>query len=76
MGGRQARHQLGTPGGAKSFLRGAQNLKLCPIVSNYIQHIFPGGGENFSRALPPLRPPAYGPGGRQFQLIFLEEQNN
>jgi len=27
---RQARNQLGTPGGAKSFLRGAQIFKLCP----------------------------------------------
>ena len=27
----QVRNQLGTPGGAKSFLRGAQIFKLCPI---------------------------------------------
>ena len=27
----QARNQLGTPGGANSFLRGAQIFKLCPI---------------------------------------------
>jgi len=27
----QARNQLGTPGGAKSFLRGVQIFKLCPI---------------------------------------------
>jgi len=27
----------------KSFLRGARLLKLCPIVVNYVQHIFPGG---------------------------------
>ena len=27
----QARNQLGTPGGAKSFLREAQIFKLCPI---------------------------------------------
>jgi len=27
----QARNQLGIPGGAKSFLRGAQIFKLCPI---------------------------------------------
>ena len=27
----QARNQLGTPGGEKSFLRGAQIFKLCPI---------------------------------------------
>ena len=39
----QARNQFGTPGGAKSFLRGAQIFELCPIVLNYLQHIFPGG---------------------------------
>jgi len=33
---RQARNQLGTPGGAKSFPRG-------PNFLNYIQNIFPGG---------------------------------
>ena len=33
----QARNQPGTPGGAKSFLRG-------PKFLNYVQHIFPGGG--------------------------------
>ena len=31
----QARNQLGTPGGAKSFVRGAQIFKL-----QYVQHIF------------------------------------
>jgi len=38
----QARDQLGAPGGAESFLRGAQIFELCPIVLDY-------GGENFSR---------------------------
>jgi len=37
----QARNQLGTPGGAKSFLRGPKFFELCPIVLNYVQHIFP-----------------------------------
>ena len=53
----QARNQLGSPGGAKSFLRGAQifwtvsnNFKRC-------QYIFPGG-KKFSRGTsPPLRHP-------------------
>jgi len=45
---KQARNQLGTPGSAKS-LRGAQIFELSPIFSNYIQHIFPEGGEKFSR---------------------------
>jgi len=55
---KQARNQIGTPGGAKSFLRGAQifgtmsNIfKLCPTH-------FTRGGENFSRrASPFLRNP-------------------
>ena len=47
---KQARNHLGTPGGVKSFLRGVQIFELCPIVLNHVQHIFPGGGENFSSA--------------------------
>jgi len=39
----QARNQLGIPGGAKSFLRGAQIFDLFPVVLNYVQHIFLGG---------------------------------
>jgi len=61
---RQARNQLGIPGGAKSFLRGAQifwtvsnSFKL-----NYVQHIFLGG------ASPPLHPPGYGPVRRLYRL--------
>jgi len=42
-GHRQARNQLGTPGGAKSFLRGAQIFWTMPTVLNHVQHIFPGG---------------------------------
>jgi len=38
----QARNQLETPGGAKSFLGGAKIFELFPVFSNYIQHIFPG----------------------------------
>jgi len=53
----QARNQLGTPGGAKSFLRVAQifqtmsnAFKLCPTY-------FSRGGEKFSRGLrPPCAP--------------------
>jgi len=47
LGGCQARNQLGTPGGAKSFLRGAQIFEVCPILLNYVQHIFPGDDTNF-----------------------------
>jgi len=43
----QARNKLGTPEGAKSFLKGAQNFKLCPIALNHVQHIFPGGTKFF-----------------------------
>jgi len=53
----QIRNQLGTPGAATSFLRGAQIFKLCPIVSNYALHIFPWGAKNFPGV--PL-PPSYG----------------
>ena len=53
----QARKQLGTLGGAKNFLRGAQIFKLCPIVLNYLQHIFPEE-RIFFRG---LFPPSYGP---------------
>ena len=44
----QTRNQLGTPGGAKSFLRRDQIFKLGPIVLNYFQRIFPGGRKFFS----------------------------
>jgi len=43
----QARNQLGTPGGAKRFLRWAQIFELCPIVLYHEQNIFPGGRKLF-----------------------------
>ena len=54
-----ARKQLGTPGGEKSFLRGGQFFKLCPIVPKYVQHIFPVGTKIFLGDASP--PPGYGP---------------
>ena len=59
----QPRNQLETPGGAKGFLRGATFFELCPIVSNHVQHIFPGEpkfcwGRKFC---PPCASPGYGP---------------
>jgi len=48
----QARNQLGTPGGAKRFPRGAK------MFLNYVQHIFLGEAKNF---LGGLRPFGYGP---------------
>jgi len=55
----QARHQLWTPGGAKSFLGAGQCLKLCLIVSKYVQHIFPVGTKIFLGEA--SSPPGYGP---------------
>jgi len=49
----EARNQLGTLGGVKSVPKGVQFFKLCPIVLNYVQHIFPGGLK-FSRGASPL----------------------
>jgi len=53
----QTRNQLGTPGRPKSFLRVAQIFRLCPILSNNVQHSFPGRVKIFVgvyAALPPL----------------------
>jgi len=44
----QARNQLATLGGVKSFVRGAQIF-------------FPKGVENFLGGFSPLRPPSYSP---------------
>jgi len=38
----QARNQLGTLGGRRVFLEGLKFFELFPIISIYIQHIFPG----------------------------------
>ena len=56
--GAQARNQLGTPGEAKSFLKGAENFKLCPVVPHYVQQNFSREGERNFRV---LRPPGNGP---------------
>jgi len=68
----QARNQLMTPGGAKSFLKGAQifltvsnSFRLCPTL-------FSRGGEKFSRGdSRPLRPPNYGPVETSLYITFL-----
>lgn len=36
----QTFNQVRTAGGEKSFLRGLTFFKLCPVVSNNVQHIF------------------------------------
>jgi len=43
----QARNQLRTPGGRRVFWEWPKFFKLCPILSNYVQHIFPGGAKIF-----------------------------
>jgi len=40
---------LGHQEGRRVFSEGPKIFELCPIVSNYIQHIFPWGREKFSR---------------------------
>jgi len=45
----QARNQLGTPGGAKSFLRGAQIFKTMSISFKPCPTHFSKEGENFCR---------------------------
>jgi len=51
----QAPNQFGKPGGAKSFLRGAQKFELCPTHSSR-------GEENFCRGFcPSCAPHGYGP---------------
>jgi len=44
---KQARNPLGTPGVEKTFLRGGQIFKLCPIFLIYVQNILPGGEKKF-----------------------------
>ena len=55
---KQARNQLGTPGGAKSFREGPKVLELCPMFSNYVQNIFPRGAKIFLSV--PLVPGLHG----------------
>jgi len=51
----QARNQLGTPGGAKSFLRGAQFFWTMSNSFKLYQTHFSRGAKNFlGRASPPL----------------------
>jgi len=49
---------LGHQEGRRVFWEGPKIFKLCPIVSNYIQHVFPGGRTFF---LGCFAPPGYGP---------------
>jgi len=42
----------------RAFWEGTKFFKLCPIILNYVQHIFPRGANNVVGG---LRPPRYGP---------------
>jgi len=51
---RKVRNQLGTPGGAKSFPRGAQMFRTMSNIFKLCPTHFSSGGENFCRGLSPL----------------------
>jgi len=40
--------------GRRVFREGPKYFELCPIVLNYVRHIFPGGAKFFSRRGAPL----------------------
>ena len=61
---------LGHQGGRRVFWEGRNFFKLCPIVFNYAQHIFPGGAKNFVGRLRPMRPPGYGPAANCLLYLF------
>jgi len=67
----QARNQLGTPEGEKSFLKESQIFKLCPIH-------FSKGAKKFYGAFDPLLPPSYGPGAHAhcFKLNVIYQLSN
>jgi len=44
---------LGHQEGRRVFREGLKFFELCPIVSNYVQHIFSGGAKNFLGGLLP-----------------------
>jgi len=56
----QASNQLGTPSGAKCFLRGAQIFKIMSNSFKQFPTHFSRVGENFFKGAGPL--PDYGPG--------------
>jgi len=66
LGVYQACNQLGTPGGAKCFLRGAKFFKLCPTH-------FQVGGKHLCRG--GQSPPGYGPGAKGAKECLHAEQN-
>jgi len=76
---KQARNRLGTPGGAKSFLRGAQtfkamsnSFKVCPT------HFLQGERKIVYGELPPPALPGYGPRCNVFvaRLVTVQVPTN
>jgi len=57
-------------GGRKVFWEVPKFFKLCPIVLNYAQHIFPGWRKIFWGLLPPCASPVYGPVMSHFRVTL------
>jgi len=49
----QARNQLRTPKSAENFLRGVKIFEPCPIVLNFVQHVFQVRRKVYQRGLLP-----------------------
>jgi len=62
----QTRNQLGTTAVEKSL--GPKFFKLCPIVFNYAQQIFPGGAIRFAGEASLPFPSGYGPVSNSFEV--------
>jgi len=62
---------LGHQKGRRSLWEGRKFFELCPIVSNSMQHIFPGGAKNFLGGLRPSRVPGLCRGNSW----FVDRQN-
>jgi len=63
---------LGNQEGQRFFQEGPKFIELCPILSSYVQHIFPGGAKSFVGGASP--PPGYGPdveSERLYQLFHI-----
>jgi len=57
---------LGHQEGRRVFREGPKFLNMSNIF-NYVQHIFPGGGENFSKGV--FATPGYGPDSYSSKLV-------
>jgi len=71
----QARNQLGTPGGEKSFRRVAQKCLNYVQYFQTMSNVFFHGSEKFSRGVSPLCSCGYGPVKLSlFPILFLPTQ--